>query len=233
MIPVTLPVDSPRIPPLSAGDHLTRSEFERRYLAMPESFRAELIEGIVYVGSPVRVTVHGEPLARVLGWLTHYAASTPGTEVSTDATVRLDLDNEVQPDACLRIAPSRQGQTKTSVEGYIEGAPELVVEVAASSVSIDLHAKLRAYRRNGVREYLVWRVLDAAMDWLDFADGELEHVAPGDDGLLRSRVFPGLWLDPTALLERDMAAVFRTVESGVATAEHAAFVHRFDPERGK
>jgi len=148
------------VPPLEPGDRLTRDEFERRYQAMPELKKAELIEGIVFIPPPVRVRRHACPHARIVGWLGHYEAGTSGVAVADNPTVRLDLDNEPQPDAMLYIAPERGGQVRISPDDYVESAPDLVLEVASSSVSFDLNTKLHVYRRNGVQEYLVWRVLD-------------------------------------------------------------------------
>jgi Uma2 family endonuclease len=130
------------LPPLENGDRLTRDEFERRYEAMPHLKKAELIEGVVYVPSPVRYRHHGAPHAHLISWLGQYAAGTPGVAVSDNSTVRLDLDNEPQPDGLLLIDPACEGQARFSPDDYIEGSPELVAEVASSSVSYDLHAKL-------------------------------------------------------------------------------------------
>ena len=147
------------IPPLENGDRLTR-EFERRYDAMPGVKKAELIEGIVYMPSPVSFRRHGRPHIQIGGWLLVYEAGTPGVFAADNASARLDLDNEPQPDAMLIIDPRYGGHARIADDDFIEGAPELVAEVASSSVSIDLHKKLHVYRRNGVREYLVWRVQD-------------------------------------------------------------------------
>jgi Uma2 family endonuclease len=217
------------IPPLENGDRLSRAEFERRYNAMPHVNKAELIEGVVYVPSAVRHRVHGRPHIHAAVWLGQYEAGTPGVEASDNSTVRLDLDNEPQPDALLFIAAECGGQTRLSEEGYIEGAPELVVEVASSSASYDLHAKLHAYRRYGVREYVVWRVLDQEVDWFVLREGQYERLQPASDGCLRSEVFAGLWLDPAALIRGDLTTVIATVQRGLATPEHAAFVSRLEP----
>ncbi|MBI3330470.1 MAG: Uma2 family endonuclease [Nitrospinae bacterium] len=217
------------VPALENGDRLTRDEFERRYEAMPHLKKAELIEGVVYVPSPVRYRHHGAPHALVISWLGQYAAGTPGVGLSGNSTVRLDLDNEPQPDALLLIDPSCGGQTRVSPDDYIEGAPELVAEVASSSVSYDLHAKLHVYRRNGVREYIVWRVLDEAIDWFVLRAGQYERLPVDPNGLLRSEVFPGLWLDPEALVRGDLATVLAIVQQGLASPEHATFVTRLHP----
>src|SRR5216683_8140063 len=212
------------IPPLENGDTLTRAEFERRYEAMPHLKKAELIEGVVYVPSPVRYRHHGAPHAHLITWLVQYAAGTSGVEVSDNSTVRFDLDNEPQPDALLLINPTCGGQTRFSTDDYIEGSPELVAEVEPSSVSYDLHAKLHVYRRNGVREYLVWRVLERAIDWFVLRAGQYERLSVDANGLLRSEVFPGLWLDPGALVQGDLATVLASVQQGLGSPEHATFV---------
>ncbi len=148
------------LPPLESGDRLTRSEFERRYDAMPHLKKAELIEGVVYVPSPVRQKDHGKPHSALGGWLFVYQARTPGLESGDNSTVRLDMNNEPQPDCLLFIQSEHGGQVQIDPDGYVNGAPHLVAEVAASSAGYDLHDKLEAYRRNGVREYIVWRVFD-------------------------------------------------------------------------
>jgi Uma2 family endonuclease len=217
------------LPALENGDRLTRAEFERRYEAMPDLKKAELIEGVVYVPSPVRHRQHGSPHAHLVGWLFQYAANTPGVEVGDNSSVRLDLDNEPQPDALLFIDPACGGQVRISTDGIIEGAPELVAEVASSSVSYDLHAKLHVYRRNGVREYLVWRVLEREIDWFVLRAGLYERMPVDAQGLLRSEIFAGLWLDPAALLHGDLATVLAIVQQGLAGPEHVAFVTRLHP----
>jgi Uma2 family endonuclease len=211
-------------PPLEPGDRLTRPEFERRYDAMPHLRKAELIEGVVHMPSPVRYRRHGRPHALLMGWLIHYEAATPGVETADNSTARLDLDNEPQPDAVLLIDPARGGQARISEDDYIENAPELVVEVASSSVSIDLTTKLHVYRRNGVREYVVWRVLDRAVDWFVLRNGQYERLVPDAAGLLRSETFPGLWLDVAALLRGDVAGVLAAVHCGLTSPEHDTFV---------
>jgi Uma2 family endonuclease len=217
------------VPVLENGDRLTRADFERRYEAMPYLRKAELIEGVVYVPSPVRHRQHGSPHAHLIGWLFQYTANTPGVEVGDNSSVRLDLDNEPQPDALLFIDPTRGGQVRLSDDGIIEGAPELVAEVASSSVSYDLHAKLQVYRRSGVREYLVWRVLEQEIDWFVLRDGQYERMPLDAQGLVRSEVFPGLWLDPAALLRGDLATLLTVVQQGLASPEHNAFVVRLRP----
>src|SRR5262249_9428327 len=154
-----------QLPPLETGDRLSREEFERRYEAMPHLKKAELIEGVVYVPSPVRLRRHGKPNRHLSTWMGVYEAATPGVEGGDNTTARLDLGNEPQPDALLLIDPAIGGQARVSEDDFIEGAPELVGEVSSSRVSFDLGTKLQVYQRTGVREYLVWRVLDREIDW--------------------------------------------------------------------
>ncbi len=220
-----------RIPPLENGDRLTRAEFERRYDAMPGLKKAELIEGEVFMPSPVRFERHSHPHNQLGTWLGIYEIDTPGVEAGDNGTVRLDMDNEPQPDGLLIIRPDHGGVVRISDDDYIEGAPELVVEVASSSVSYDLGRKLNAYRRNGVREYLVWRVRDRQVDWLVNRDGQFVPLAPAADGVLRSVVFPGLWLDPSALVQGDKRAVKAVLEQGLNSPEHAEFVARLERKR--
>ena len=212
--------------PLENGDRLTRQEFERRYATRPDIKKAELIEGVVYMSAAVRITSHAEPHSAVIAWLVTYCASTPGARAADNATVRLDLDNEPQPDVLLRIDPKAGGQSRVSDDDYLEGAPELIVEIAASSVTYDLHDKLRVYRRNGVREYVVWRVHDRQIDWFVLADDEYRRLEPDAAGVLHSNVFPGLRLAVEALLAGDLATVLTELQRGLDSGEHAAFVKR-------
>jgi Uma2 family endonuclease len=215
----------PAPPPLESGDHLTRPEFERRYEAMPHIKKAELIEGVVYVASPVRIT-HGRPHGQIMAWLGAYCAATPGVDFGDNATVRLDIDNEPQPDALLRIEPLVGGQSSIGEDDYVEGAPEFIVEVAASSAAYDLHEKMNAYRRNGVQEYVVWRIYDQQIDWWELHEGEYQPLEPDDSGIIHSRVFPGLCLNIPALLRGDLAGVLATQQSMLNHEDHAAFVAR-------
>lgn len=220
-------VDKPgrRMPSLENGDRLTRAEFERRYSAMPKVKKAELIEGEVYMPSPVKVT-HSKPHAQMTTWLGLYCASTPGVGLYDNATVRLDLDNEVQPDAFLRLELAAGGRSRISDDDYVEGPPELIVEVAGSSAAIDLHTKLNVYRRNGVLEYLVWQVYDRRIDWFEWHEEVYLPKAPDEQGVLQSRVFPGLRLAVQALLEGDLAGVLAELQKGIGTPEHQAFVRQ-------
>ena len=213
-----------KIPPLENGDRLTRLEFETRYQKMTHVKKAELIEGIVYMGSPLRINKHGEPHADIMGWLTVYKAFTPNVQTGDNATVRLDPENEPQPDALLRI--EKGGQSIISEDGYVEGAPELIVEIAASTVSIDLHDKLKAYRRNQVQEYVVWRVDDNEIDWFRLKDEKYIKLQADEDGIIKSEIYPGLWLDVTALLKGDLVKVLDVLKQGIDTPAHTNFCQK-------
>lgn len=190
---------------------MTRVEFHRLYLQLPD-VRAELIEGVVYVASPLRAELHGDPHALVMAWLGAYWEQHPDSvRVSDNATVILDNLNEPQPDASLRY---RKGQAPVNKKGYIEGAPELLFEVSASSVSIDLHDKLTAYERNGVQEYVVWRVMDQAIDWFRLREGTFKKIEPSVSGIIESEAFPGLRLNVPAMIAEDVARVMATQRSG-------------------
>ena len=209
---------------MQSGDRLSRAEFERRYAAATDVNKADLIEGIVYLASPLRHRQHGKPHSRVITWLGIYQALTPGVDLSDAPTVRLDLDNEPQPDAVLFIEAAAGGQTRISADDYLEGSPELIVEIAASSAAIDRGTKKQVYRRNGVREYVIWQVYDNQLEWFGLTDGEYQLLSPDGDGILRSQVFPGLWLAVDALLSHRMAQVLEVLQVGLASPEHAAFV---------
>ncbi|QSJ14389.1 Uma2 family endonuclease [Nostoc sp. UHCC 0702] len=215
-----------RIPPLESGDRLSRHEFERRYSAMPHIQKAELIEGVVYVASPLRFNSHGKPHGDLIIWLGTYKVYTPGVELGDNSTVRLDLDNEPQPDVVLLIDERLGGQARISSDDYIEGAPELVAEVAASSAANDLYDKKRAYRRNGVKEYIVWQSLENKLDWFSLQNEEYVSLEPGTDGVIKSRVFPGLWLDIQALRTGKMTQVLAVLQQGLNSQEHADFVQQ-------
>jgi Uma2 family endonuclease len=208
---------------LENGDRITRAEFERRYASMSNLKKAELIEGVVYMAAALRYRRHGNPHSYIMAWLGIYAANTPGVEPADNATVRLDLDNEPQPDALLRLDEALGGQSWISEDDYIEGAPELIVEIAASTASYDLHDKLRAYRRNGVKEYLVWLIEDHEFRWYILREGEYIVQQPDLSGNLQSECFPGLKLAVFALLSEDMAAVLVAQQASLDSFEYKNF----------
>ena len=209
---------------LENGLHLGASEFLRRYEGMPEVRKAELINGLVYMASPIRFDQHAKPDSLIQTWLGTYSIATPGVESASNSTVRLGADDVPQPDGLLRILSECGGQARVDAKGYLQGSPELVVEIAASSASIDAWEKRDSYRRAGVREYLLWRTVDRAIDWWMLEEDEYRHLAADANGVFRSRVFPGLWLDAAALLAADGAKVLAKLQEGLRAAEHDAFV---------
>jgi Uma2 family endonuclease len=215
-----------QVPYLESGDRLTRQEFERRYTAMPNVKKAELIEGIVYVASPLRFKSHGQPHGNLIGWLWTYKVATPGVELGDNVTVRLDLDNEPQPDVVLIVDEEMGGQAHISDDDYIEGAPELVAEVAASSAANDLYDKKRVYRRNGVKEYIVWQIFENKLDWFILENGEYILLELDNQGIIKSHVYPGLWLNVAALLAGEMTQVLAVLQQGLTSPEHQDFVQK-------
>lgn len=213
-------------PPLESGDHLSRAEFERRYHAHPEIKKAELIEGVVYMPSPVRHDRHSQPHIWMATWLGTYLARTPRVDAGDNATVRLDIKNEVQPDVLLRLEPEHGGRSRLTRDGYLEGPPELIVEIAASSASYDLHVKRRLYARSGVQEYLVVQMYERRIDWFVLREGEYDALTPDEDGVIRSEIFPGLWLLLSAFWAGDLAAMLDVLQQGLASSEHADFLAR-------
>jgi Uma2 family endonuclease len=212
-----------RFPSFDNGDRMTRAEFHIIYDKLSDDFRAELVGGVVYVASPLKLR-HGASHVHLGGVLVAYMARTPGTQVADNATILLGDDGEPQPDLFIRILPEFGGQSQTTDDDYVAGAPEFIVEIAASSRSIDLHAKYDDYRRYGVLEYLVVSIEDRRLHWFDLrADLELGIDA---DRVLRARTFPGLWIDSDALWAGDHAKLLATLEQGMATAEHAEFVRK-------
>lgn len=225
-------VQERRVPPLQPGDHLTVEEFHRRYLAMPECKKAELIEGVVYMPSPISIEGHGSPHVDMGGWLGYYRAFTPGVQAGDNSTVLLPgTSSEPQPDLLLRILPKYGGRTNT-VDNYVSGAPDHIDEIAASSASYDLHSKLHVYYKAGVLEYVVWRVWDRAIDWFVWTEQGYQRIEP-DQGVYRSRVFPGLWLDADAMIAGDMQRVYAVLQQGLQSPEHAAFCEKLRQSEAK
>jgi hypothetical protein len=191
---------------------------------MPGLKKAELLEGEVYIPSPVRWNLHACPHAGLLTWLGVYEVATPGVQAGGNSSVRLDAENMPQPDGVLIVDPAHGGRVIIGPDDYIEGSPELAAEVAASSVALDLHRKFHVYRRHQVQEYVVWRVFDGAVDWFVLRGSEYQRLPLNPAGIYQSEVFPGLWLDPAALGRFDMATVLQVLQQGIASPEHAAFV---------
>jgi Uma2 family endonuclease len=218
------------VPELIRGDFLSRDEFLRRWEAMPQLKRAELNRGVVYIPSPVS-TEHSDTENRLAGWLALYIASTPGCRASNNATWLMGEDDAPQPDLSPRILPEYGGQSRTEAQ-YASGAPEFVAEVCTSSTAYDLHQKLELYQESGVQEYLAVLMRERQVRWHRLAGGRFEVLAQPADGVYRSAVFPGLWLDAAALLAGDLARVLAVVQTGIQTPEHQAFVEQLAARRG-
>ena len=217
-----MPMTAPTLPPpLRDGDCLTSAEFMRRWEAMPGLKHAELIDGIVYMPSPVSLK-HSTSHGQLAGWLGYYAAHTPGCIIGVEGTWVMGRDDSPSPDIDLRILPEYGGQSRVDGE-YGAGAPELVIEVAVTSQSRDLGPKSRLYERTGVREYIVAVAPAKHLIWKARVDGKFQPIEPDADGIIRSRCFPGLWLDAAALWSQDQARLFAVLHEGLATAEHTSF----------
>ncbi len=212
------------VPPLENGDHLTREEFHRRYEAMPENIKAELIEGVVYMASPVRVKKHGKPHARIMGFLSYYQFTTKNIDLLDNVTYIANEKYEPQPDAVLRIEENCGGKSWININDYLEGAPELVVEIASSCASYDLHDKLEMYEQKGVQEYIVWRVLDKQIDWFGLEKGKYKKFVSDKQGIIESKGFPGLRLNVKAMLKDDLQKVLSDLQKGLESKKYKDFV---------
>jgi Uma2 family endonuclease len=218
-------------PLLYDGQRLDQPTFHDLYLQSPEDFRAELIEGVVYVmSSPVNPR-HGRPLISMGWFLYSYRIGTLGTSVQGDSTTKLDPRNEVQPDCALLIEPQFGGQTGLDSKGYTTGCPELVVEISLSTLHIDLNAKKRAYEAAGAKEYVVLDEPHQKIHWFVSRDGRFEPLEVDAQGWFQSETFPGLWLDPIAYLNDDNEAVLATLRRGLESPEHADFVAQLAQNR--
>ncbi|MHC5543570.1 Uma2 family endonuclease [Singulisphaera rosea] len=210
------------LPSLVAGQRLDQATFHERYAAMPSGVLAELIDGVVFIPSPVGPE-HGRAHIPLLVWLSYYEENTPGIEVLDNTSTALGPTSEPQPDAQLRILPEYGGRSRAE-RRFIRGVPELVVEVAHSTRYTDLGPKFDDYERAGVREYLVRALEPHEVLWHVLVDGRYTRILPDADGLYRSQVFPGLWLETQALLSHDTRRLRRVLDQGLATPEHQAFV---------
>jgi Uma2 family endonuclease len=221
----------PYVPPFQSGDAMDQPTFHELYEATPPGFRAELIGGIVYMPSPVAPR-HGKPHGMLGGWSTVYCESTEGTEAFVDTTMIMARDSEPQPDLSLIVYPEAGGQLEVSAKGYFEGAPELAVEIAHSSRSIDLNAKKRDYELYGVREYIVVEAKTQIVHWFVRRGAKFVDLAT-DGGVFKSRAFPGLWLDPEAIFDRSPKRLLATLRLGLATPEHAKFAAKLRAKLAK
>jgi hypothetical protein len=222
------PVSPRQTQELRNGDRMAREEFHRLYEQMPENFRAELVGGIVYVASPLSLP-HSDAHLLVGALFTLYQGQTPGTQAGNNATVLLGDEGEPQPDLFLRVRPEYGGQSATSTKLYVQGAPELVTEIAYTSRALDLHAKREDYQRYGVLEYVVFSLLDRRVHWFDLRNRKELPVPP--DGILKAATFPGLWLHADPIFANDTTRAISALQQGLASPEHAGFVQRLAAAR--
>ena len=213
----------PAVPLMEPGDRLTQAEFHRRYECYPDDKKFELIGGIVYMASPARWP-HGLYISELNFALGLYKSATPGVELGNDATTILGDKSEPQPDLALRIFEEFGGRSIVNVMKYVAGPPELLAEIAYSSLEINMHQKKEDYQKAGVLEYLVLCVDEQELHWFHFKSHRM--LKPNRQGIYRSRVFPGLWIDGPALLARDSARLIEVIQQGLANPEHARFVKR-------
>ncbi len=232
MATATQPPRIKTLPPLENGDLLDQKTFHERYQAMPADCRAELIGGIVFMPSPQKVP-HSKAQQLVVRWLDEYAEATPGTEALANNTQILAPDSEPEPDACLFILPECGGQVFVDDDQYLNGPPELIVEVSSATESIDLHGKKQDYQKAGVSEYVVLALRMQRVWWFVRRRGKYQEVPLPGDGIQRSRVFPGLWLDAGAILANQRHRVLAALRQGLATSQHAAFVAKLRKQAAK
>ncbi len=225
-------VDVPYVPPFQSGDEMDQPTFHALYETAPSGFRAELVGGIVYMPSPVS-RPHAAPHGILSTWLGVYCSETDGTEFLPDATMIMSNDDEPQPDLSLIVSPDIGGQTSVSAKQYLVGAPELAIEVAHSTASTDLHSKKRSYERYGVRDYIVVVTKSQTVYWFTRRGAKFAALAADRYGIFKSRVFPGLWLDPSALFERSPKRLLATLRLGLATSEHARFAAKLQAKLAK
>jgi Uma2 family endonuclease len=214
---------------LITGQQLGREEFERRWDESPHIKYAELIDGVVRISGPVKLT-HARAHSYVAMWIGRYEMETAGVFGCGPVSIRLDEANMPLPDSVLMIDPKCGGRCRISDDDLLEGAPELICEVTADATSFDLHDKLKLYERHGVQEYFVWRAVDRAIDWFELRAGRYEQLRL-EDGLLKSQVFPGLWLRPNEMAAQQLKAVSHTLKQGAASLEHQEFVQRLHIEQ--
>jgi hypothetical protein len=206
---------------LQSGDRMTQAEFHRRYEAYPDNVKAELIGGIVYMASPLS-RPHGVYHPELGGAFWVYKSGTPGIELLDNATTILGEWSEPQPDLALRILTEYGGQSRVTDDDYVAGPPELAAEISYSTHGLDLNEKLLDYKQAGVLEYVVLCIEDQEPHWLNLKSGRA--LKPDSRGIYRSRVYPGLWINAPALLDLDSARILSTVQDGLASKAHAAFV---------
>ncbi len=222
----------PFVPPFQNGDAMDQPTFHALYVGTPRGFRAELIEGIVYMASPVQLR-HGGPSLKVSQWLGAFADEVEGAQAYNEITAILTATSEPQPDHTLIVLPEAGGQTRENADGFLVGAPELALEISNTTALIDLHAKKTMYERCGVREYIVVETKRQAVHWFVRRGDKFAPLKSDADGIFKSRVFLGLWLDGSALFDRSAKRLLATLQLGLATPEHAKFAAKLNAKLAK
>jgi Uma2 family endonuclease len=218
-------------PILFDGQRLDQPAFHEIYSQMPEDFRAELIDGVVYLMNMGVFEDHGRSDASINGLLYFYSVETPGTIVQANTTTKLGPRSEVQPDSALLIDPDFGGRTRSDPGRFTVEAPELVVEISNSTLRLDLNTKKRVYEEAGALEYVVFDIPHRKFHWFALSECHFEPLQIGDDGLYRSKAFPGLWLDEAAFVRGDGRSVMASLRLGLESPEHAAFVELLQANR--
>lgn len=208
---------------LAQGDRLSQAEFHRRYERRPDLNKAELIDGLVFLESPIRYRAHGRPHSEILHWLKSYSLATPGTIALGNVTLILDDRNELEPDCVLFLSPQFGGKCQPDPNDYLRGSPELVVEISASTTARDYGPKLAVYLKHQVQEVIIWRTENGILDWFLLNQAQYHLQKPGSDGLLRSRAFPGLFLHSPSLITGDLNAVLHYLQLGLNSPSHRDF----------
>jgi Uma2 family endonuclease len=217
-------------PTLENGDRLSQAEFHRLYEQMPPDFRAELLGGVVYVPSPHR-RQHGTHLLRLGNLFLQFADGTPGVEAGASVTIILGEEDEPQPDLYLRVLPDKGGQSWTTEDDYLAGPPELLAEVASTARAIDLHLKRARYQETGVVEYVVWCVQEQQLLWYHL--GSSRQIKADGEGIFRSKVFPGLWIDGAALAASRAPKLRDVLRAGLTSPAHERFAAKLQRPRNQ
>jgi Uma2 family endonuclease len=218
-------------PFLFEGQRLDQPTFHTIYEQMPEDFKAELIDGVVYLMNMPLYADHSDPDSYMIGLLFTYSMETPGTRVRNGITTKLGPRSEVQPDSCLLIEPEFGGRTQLDAQKAMVAAPELVVEIGSSTLRRDLDAKKKVYEEAGALEYVVYAAQDRKFHWFVLQDGRFVPLTLDAEGLYRSRAFPGFWLDEAAFIANDGQGVMAALRRGLESPEHAEFVERLRQNR--
>jgi Uma2 family endonuclease len=207
---------------LVTGERMTVEEFLHSWEEQPNLKNAELIDGVVHVASPVS-REHGSIDTLIHWWLAHYAHATPGCDAGNNSTW-LMLDSAPQPDAHLRILPSHGGQSGDD-RLYCNGAPELAVEICLTT-EVDFGPKRKLYQRACVQEYITIELFRKRLVWHVLQNDVYFYQEYPPEGIFRSLVFPGLWLDVTAIWAEDGAKMLAALNAGLSSEDHQKFVER-------